>query len=408
MAPVTTFNNATYSNQMTSLVEGVNDGGFTIDTDSGVDRVVIPVAGNYSITWKVSIAASNALLTAQRYQIQTRIRRSSSDTVTTEGLPAYGLARGELFAALSLADAESEVVVALDAGDLIWGEIASQRKGLGTATATVNGEISIVRLQVGTRGPAGPAGDAVSALPDFDATDAGQVLTVNSAGDDADWEDVDAAPTAAEVKTLYESNADTNAFDDMAEAKLAGIEDSATADQTAAEIKTLYETNTDTNAFTDADETKLDGIETGATGDQTAAEIKAQYETNADTNAFTDADNTKLTGIAAGAEVNVNADWDAVSGDAEIENKPEVLPDSYGTTGQVLQVDSAATGSEWADAGASTFTGLTDTPDSLGTTGQVAAINDDADGFFFGDIQIALTVTQENDNLVITATASVE
>jgi len=46
--------------------------------------------------------------------------------------------------------------------------------------------------------------------------------------------------------------------------KLDGIESGATADQTAAEIKTAYESNADTNAFTDADETKLDGIEASA------------------------------------------------------------------------------------------------------------------------------------------------
>ena len=46
--------------------------------------------------------------------------------------------------------------------------------------------------------------------------------------------------------------------------KLDGIEAGATADQTAAEIKTAYESNANTNAFTDTDETKLDGIEAGA------------------------------------------------------------------------------------------------------------------------------------------------
>jgi hypothetical protein len=35
-------------------------------------------------------------------------------------------------------------------------------------------------------------------------------------------------------------------------------------------------------------------------------------------------DGTKLDGIAAGAEVNVNADWNAVSGDAQILNKPTI------------------------------------------------------------------------------------
>jgi hypothetical protein len=53
-------------------------------------------------------------------------------------------------------------------------------------------------------------------------------------------------------------------------AKLDGIESGATADQTAAEIKTAYESNADTNAFTDADHTKLDGIEASADVTDTA------------------------------------------------------------------------------------------------------------------------------------------
>ena len=71
---------------------------------------------------------------------------------------------------------------------------------------------------------------------------------------------------------------------------------------TGAEIKALYEAEADTNAFTDAEKTKLTGIETGATADQTGAEIKALYE--AEANAFTDTKNTKLAGIATGATAN--------------------------------------------------------------------------------------------------------
>lgn len=41
-------------------------------------------------------------------------------------------------------------------------------------------------------------------------------------------------------------------------------------------------------------------------------------------------DGSKLDGIAAGAEVNVNADWNAVSGDAQILNKP-TIPNTFGT-----------------------------------------------------------------------------
>ena len=48
--------------------------------------------------------------------------------------------------------------------------------------------------------------------------------------------------------------------------------------------------------------------------------------TQGSTNLFmTTSERTKLTGIATGAEVNVNADWNAGSGDAQILNKPSVL-----------------------------------------------------------------------------------
>ena len=85
--------------------------------------------------------------------------------------------------------------------------------------------------------------------------------------------------------------------------KLDGIESGATADQTAAQIKTAYESNANTNNFADADVSKLSGIQPGATADQTAAQIKTAYESNADTNAFTDADHTKLDGIETAADV---------------------------------------------------------------------------------------------------------
>lgn len=41
-------------------------------------------------------------------------------------------------------------------------------------------------------------------------------------------------------------------------------------------------------------------------------------------NDFTSDEKTKLANIAAGAEVNVNADWNAVTGDAAILNKPNI------------------------------------------------------------------------------------
>lgn len=70
-------------------------------------------------------------------------------------------------------------------------------------------------------------------------------------------------------------------------------------------------------------------------------------------NDFTDADKTKLDGIEAGAEVNVNADWNATSGDAQIFNKPTIPIQAVpvgGTAGQILaKVDDTDYNLEWIE-----------------------------------------------------------
>lgn len=58
----------------------------------------------------------------------------------------------------------------------------------------------------------------------------------------------------------------------------------------------------------------------------TAATVPLADSTNA--GLFSATEKTKLAGIATGAEVNVNADWNATSGDALILNKPTILAPS--------------------------------------------------------------------------------
>lgn len=67
-----------------------------------------------------------------------------------------------------------------------------------------------------------------------------------------------------------------------------------------------------------------------STATQTALDNKQPLSTvlTNTTASFTTAQETKLAGIADGAEVNVNADWNAVSGDAQILNKP-TIPTQY-------------------------------------------------------------------------------
>ncbi len=59
------------------------------------------------------------------------------------------------------------------------------------------------------------------------------------------------------------------------------VEDGATADQSDAEIKTAYENNADTNAFTDLEKSKLAGIDNSATANPNAIETDASGEISA-------------------------------------------------------------------------------------------------------------------------------
>jgi len=60
---------------------------------------------------------------------------------------------------------------------------------------------------------------------------------------------------------LGKSGGDIDALSATEVRSIINVENGATADQTGAEIKTLYEAEADTNAFTDAEKTKLSGIE---------------------------------------------------------------------------------------------------------------------------------------------------
>ena len=198
--------------------------------------------------------------------------------------------------------------------------------------------------------------------------------------------------TDAEIRTAVGNATDSNVFTDAEKTKLAGISTGATTDQTASEIRTLVESASDSNVFTDADHTKLNAIESNATADQTNSEIKTAYEANSDTNAFTDAEKTKLSGIATGAEVNVQSDFNATSGDAVILNKP-TIPSALNdlsdvntagvANGKILKYDSSTSKFIIADdtgggggGGSSTFTGLSDTPANFGSAaGKTVKVN---------------------------------
>ena len=230
-------------------------------------------------------------------------------------------------------------------------------------TARSNDELTVVRGQDNTIARTWPVGTRIELR-----------LTAGNADTFATVEDKlnASAYTAADVKTKYETNADTNAFTDADESKLDGIDAGATLNATDAALRarsshtgtqtlatisdsgalapldTVDTAQIDNDAVTfakmqnvstndrvlgrvtagagDPEEltaaqirTMID-VENGATADQSNAEIKTAYEANTNTNAFSDTEQTKLSNI----EIAATADQT----DAEIRAAVEAATDS--------------------------------------------------------------------------------
>lgn len=231
-------------------------------------------------------------------------------------------------------------------------------------TLTDNGS-GVVTLDIGTS--TGGAGQ-LNELDDVAITSPtqGQVLQYNAT--DGEWQNA-AANLPATTDDLPEGT--TNQY--YTDARV-----SANANVVA---------NTAKNSYPTADATKLAGIEEGAqanvnadwnaasgdaqilnkptlfSGDYNHLTNKPPIPQDADDIApsasrywFTPLEQLKLQSVAYNAEPNVNADWNATSGDAQILNKPSVpanigdlgdVPLNMGSPGQVLAVDSAGTALEY-------------------------------------------------------------
>ena len=71
--------------------------------------------------------------------------------------------------------------------------------------------------------------------------------------------------------------------------------------------------------------TYTSGVSNGVVNSNTGTDATIPLADGTNAGLFSATEKTKLSGIASGAEVNVNADWNAISGDAEILNKPTGL-----------------------------------------------------------------------------------
>ena len=112
------------------------------------------------------------------------------------------------------------------------------------------------------------ANTAKNSYPTADSTKVGFISVTQAVDLDTIESDVATNNAKVGITTQQASDITTNnakiSFDSTSSTKLAGIEAGAEVNPTASEIKTSYESNANTNAFTDAEQTKLSGIETGA------------------------------------------------------------------------------------------------------------------------------------------------
>ena len=118
--------------------------------------------------------------------------------------------------------------------------------------------------------------------------------------------------------------------------KLDGIAEGAEVNQNA--VSTIVTQSGSAAASAKTDTLTINGangVTTSASGKvititgTTYADVEAD---GSESGLMTPADKAKLDGIAAGAEVNVNADWNAESGDAQILNKPTTMASPYAVT----------------------------------------------------------------------------
>ena len=241
----------------------------------------------------------------------------------------------------------------------------------------------------------------VSTVP---ATD-GQVFTWDSATGLATWETLPlsavqgTAPitvTGTTTRTVAISAATTSAAGSMSSAdktKLDGIATGAEVNQNAfSNVAVAGQTTVEADGKTDTltlvagtnititTDASTDSVTISAAGGAagvtsvtgtapivssggTTPAISISSATTSAAGSMSAADKTKLDGIAAGAEVNVNADWNAVSGDAQILNKPTLA--TVATSGSYTDLSNKPTI-------VSSVTGTTPIVSSGGTTPNIS------------------------------------
>ncbi len=184
---------------------------------------------------------------------------------------------------------------------------------------------------------------------------------------------------SANKVTTFTGNTASNTFFptvkavyDWAVATFASVTHTHTAAQIT-DFNTAVSANADVTANTSARHTHANKalLDTYSQTEANLADAVAKKHSHtniaildATTASYTTTEQSKLSGIASGAEVNVNPDWNAVSGDAQILNKPTISGSNtgdqtsiVGITGTTAQFNTALTDGDFATlAGTETLT----------------------------------------------------
>ena len=198
-------------------------------------------------------------------------------------------------------------------------------------TTDINIGVTGVRGPQGDKGDKGDKGDTGATGPQGIQGDKGDTGDTGPTGPVSAWGTIPGTlSNQTDLQTALDGKVDENvAVTGATKTKITydtkGLV-TAGADATTADIAD----STNKRYVTDANLTLIGNTSGTNTGDETQSTIKTKLgaATSSVDGYATSTQITKLDGIAAGAEVNVNADWNAVSGDAQILNKP-TIPTQY-------------------------------------------------------------------------------
>jgi|LGOV01.1.fsa_nt_gb hypothetical protein len=189
--------------------------------------------------------------------------------------------------------------------------------------------------------------------------------------------------------------------------KLAGVGEGATDDQSGAEIKTAYESEADTNGFTDLEKTKLAGIGTGASnarashiGTQVAATI-SDFESATAANASVAANTAKVS-FSTTASTRLAAIEDGATADQAATEVPFTPAGTIAATNVQDAIEEVANEATGANLGNSPDADSVLVTSSSGTNTDIPAATTSAAGVMPASDKVLLnSAVQPSDNVTL-------